>query len=203
MIAARARRGGRPRDRLDEPDRVRGASGRRPAGAPARHHARAAAPRVGARGRAGRRPHAHARLARPGRRPLRRAASLSLAAVVVAVALLVAPTADASRYIQKGIYDDAQILYGNPDKVFPLSRRDRHEADPRQPLVGRGQRRRHAATDQPGEPRRSRLRLGHLRPHRPLCGRLRRHPDLHDRRHAGLGECRQGLERRARRTPST
>ena len=41
-------------------------------------------------------------------------------AACVAAALLVAPTADASRYIRKGIYDDAQILYGNPDKVFPL-----------------------------------------------------------------------------------
>lgn len=38
------------------------------------------------------------------------------------MALLVAPTADASRYIRKGIYDDAQILYGNPDKVFPVLR---------------------------------------------------------------------------------
>ena len=38
------------------------------------------------------------------------------------MALLVAPTADASKYIEKGIYDDAQILYGNPDKVFPIFR---------------------------------------------------------------------------------
>jgi hypothetical protein len=30
-----------------------------------------------------------------------------------------APSAEASRYIQPGIYDDAQILYGNPDLVFP------------------------------------------------------------------------------------
>ena len=46
------------------------------------------------------------------------------AAVVVAVTALVAAlvgasTAHASRYIQKGISDDSQILYGNPDKVFP------------------------------------------------------------------------------------
>jgi hypothetical protein len=49
---------------------------------------------------------------------------LRSAAVVVAVTALVAAlvgasTAHASRYIQKGISDDSQILYGNPDKVFP------------------------------------------------------------------------------------
>jgi hypothetical protein len=37
-----------------------------------------------------------------------------------AVALLLAPTADASRYIRAGIYDDAEILYGDPDRVFPI-----------------------------------------------------------------------------------
>ena len=59
------------------------------------------------------------------------------AALIAAVAALVAAligasavgTADSataagntakSRFIQKGIYDDAQILYGNPDKVFPI-----------------------------------------------------------------------------------
>ena len=31
----------------------------------------------------------------------------------------VAPRGQSSSFIQKGIYDDAQILYGNPDKVFP------------------------------------------------------------------------------------
>ncbi len=35
---------------------------------------------------------------------------------------MLAPTAGASKYIKKGIYDDAQILYGNPDKVFPTLR---------------------------------------------------------------------------------
>jgi Family of unknown function (DUF5722)/Glycosyl hydrolase catalytic core len=45
-----------------------------------------------------------------------------LAAVAVAVPLVLAPTAGASKYIKKGIYDDAQILYGNPDKVFPTFR---------------------------------------------------------------------------------
>ncbi len=44
-----------------------------------------------------------------------------IAAVAALVAALVgASTAHASKFIQKGIYDDAQILYGNPDKVFPI-----------------------------------------------------------------------------------
>jgi putative glycosyl hydrolase len=50
---------------------------------------------------------------------LRRLAALAAATAVV-VAALGAPTAEASPTIQKGIYDDAQILYGNPDKVFPM-----------------------------------------------------------------------------------
>jgi hypothetical protein len=41
-----------------------------------------------------------------------------VAAALVAAASLGAPSAGASRFIQKGIYDDAQILYGNPDRVF-------------------------------------------------------------------------------------
>jgi hypothetical protein len=41
------------------------------------------------------------------------------ATAVLVVALVAASTARASSVIQKGIYDDAQILYGNPDKVFP------------------------------------------------------------------------------------
>ena len=44
----------------------------------------------------------------------------SLAAALVAVALLTVPSASASRYIQRGIFDDAQIHYGDPDKVFPI-----------------------------------------------------------------------------------
>ena len=49
---------------------------------------------------------------------MRRAGAIVAAAVLVA-ALIGASTANASKFIQKGIYDDAQILYGNPDKVFP------------------------------------------------------------------------------------
>ena len=49
---------------------------------------------------------------------MRRTALIAAAAALVA-ALIGASTAHASKYIQKGIYDDAQVLYGNPDKVFP------------------------------------------------------------------------------------
>ncbi|MEO5576274.1 MAG: hypothetical protein ABIR67_04105, partial [Gaiellaceae bacterium] len=42
-----------------------------------------------------------------------------MAAAAFVAALAGASTAEASKFIQKGIYDDAQILYGNPDKIFP------------------------------------------------------------------------------------
>jgi hypothetical protein len=51
-----------------------------------------------------------------------RSALVLLAAVIATAALVVAPEAGASRFIQNGIYDDAQILYGDPDKVFPTLR---------------------------------------------------------------------------------
>ncbi len=50
---------------------------------------------------------------------MRRLALLG-ATAVYAVALVLAPTADASRFIRVGIYDDSEILYGNPDYVFPI-----------------------------------------------------------------------------------
>jgi hypothetical protein len=49
-----------------------------------------------------------------------RSRPLWLATALAAVALLAVPAAGASRYIQHGIFDDAQINYGNPDKVFPM-----------------------------------------------------------------------------------
>ena len=58
---------------------------------------------------------------------MRRAGAIVAAAALVA-ALVGASTAHATKsardqpsstFIQKGIYDDTQILYGNPDKVFP------------------------------------------------------------------------------------
>ena len=51
-----------------------------------------------------------------------RSARALLAAATVAAALVAASAADASRFIAKGIYDDAQVLYGNPDEVFPALR---------------------------------------------------------------------------------
>ena len=40
--------------------------------------------------------------------------------MLVATAGLCVPAASASRFLQHGIFDDAQILYGNPDKTFPM-----------------------------------------------------------------------------------
>jgi hypothetical protein len=34
--------------------------------------------------------------------------------------VVVAPPASGSRFLEKGIFDDTQILYGNPDQVFPM-----------------------------------------------------------------------------------
>ena len=45
-----------------------------------------------------------------------------LAAALTAAALVVVPTASSSKssnFIRSGIFDDAQILYGNPDTLFP------------------------------------------------------------------------------------
>jgi hypothetical protein len=49
---------------------------------------------------------------------LRRLIGLA-AAAAVAVALVAAPSASSSRFLQHGIFDDAQILFGDPDRVFP------------------------------------------------------------------------------------
>jgi hypothetical protein len=49
---------------------------------------------------------------------LRRRAALLLA--TAATALLAVPGASASRFLEHGIFDDAQFNYGNPDKVFPM-----------------------------------------------------------------------------------
>ena len=42
-----------------------------------------------------------------------------LAIALAAAALVTVPSASASRFIQHGVFDDAQINYGDPDKVFP------------------------------------------------------------------------------------
>ncbi len=43
-----------------------------------------------------------------------------MAAAALVAAFVGTSTAHASKFIQKGIFDDAQILYGNPDTVFPV-----------------------------------------------------------------------------------
>jgi hypothetical protein len=43
-----------------------------------------------------------------------------LAAALAAVALLAVPTASGSRFLQHGLFDDAQFNYGNPDQVYPM-----------------------------------------------------------------------------------
>ena len=43
-----------------------------------------------------------------------------LAAALIATAVLCVPAASASRYLQVGLFDDAQFNYGNPDQVFPV-----------------------------------------------------------------------------------
>ncbi len=48
--------------------------------------------------------------------------SLVLAVALLAAALVAVPSAGASRFLQRGIFDDAQIHYGNPDTVFPVLR---------------------------------------------------------------------------------
>ena len=43
-----------------------------------------------------------------------------MAAALVATAALCVPAASASRSLQHGIFDDTQLNYGNPDRVFPM-----------------------------------------------------------------------------------
>lgn len=50
---------------------------------------------------------------------MRRAFAIAAAALVVASSAL-ASEASASRFLKTGIFDDAQVLYGTPEEVFPL-----------------------------------------------------------------------------------
>jgi len=52
---------------------------------------------------------------------------LGALAALVATAALCVPAASASRFIEHGIFDDAQIHYGNPDVVFPMLRQLRSQ----------------------------------------------------------------------------
>jgi len=53
---------------------------------------------------------------------LSRRVALVAASLVVATTVAAAPAAEGSRFLQRGIFDDAQIHYGNPDTVFPVLR---------------------------------------------------------------------------------
>ena len=113
-----------------------------------------------------------------------RKAGLLVAAAAFVAALVGASTAQASRYIQKGIYDDAQILYGNPDKTFPVLQQMGTRLI-RVNLWWGGPngvaRSKPAESREPGRPG---LRLGHLRPHRALRLGLQDGHHLHGDRHA-------------------
>ena len=62
------------------------------------------------------------------------------------------PSASASRYIQHGIFDDAQIHYGDPDKVFPMLKPLNTQLIRVNLVWGGAGRRRQAPARQPGEP---------------------------------------------------
>ena len=47
---------------------------------------------------------------------------LVIAAALAATVGLCVPAAGASRFVQLGLFDDAQFNYGNPDRVFPMLR---------------------------------------------------------------------------------
>ena len=111
---SRARGNGHQGDGVEQRDRLRGAAGRRPAGAPARHHPREADSRLGARDRA--RGRAADECCRPWsgsvrkRRPVRGSSASSAA--------LAAPSAQPSRGLIVGIFDEQSSL-GRPDWAFP------------------------------------------------------------------------------------
>ena len=127
---------------------------------------------------------------------MRRVALIVAAAALVA-ALVGASTAGASTFIQKGISDDAQILYGDPDKVFPNLAK-LHTQVIRVNLWWGGPngvaRRRPVNACEPG---RSGLSLGHVRPHGSVRACLQDDADLHRDRDAIVGERLRRLERRA------
>ena len=96
-----------------------------------------------------------------------------------------------------GIFDDAQIHYGDPDKVFPIAEDAEDAADPRQPRLGRRERRRQAASGESREPERPAYDWSVVRPHRQLRGPVRDQGRLLDHRHAAVGERRRRRQRRA------
>ena len=121
-----------------------------------------------------------------------------LAAAFVATAALCVPAASASRFLQVGLFDDAQFNYGNPDKVFPVLRQLRTQII-RVSLVWGGPngvaKRRPLNPANPNDPA---YDWSVLRPHGELCATERDQGRLLDHRDAAVGERRR---RRQRRTP--
>ena len=183
-------------------DRPRGAAGRRSEGAPARHHPRAAAARLGARGLA-RRGAARLHSALRGSLRLSRRLLAAGGSSLAATARSACPRRARRAIIQLGIFDDTQFNYGNPDQGLPGAEAAADAGDPGQPRLGRAERRRQATAREPDEPERSGLRLGGLRPHGAVRAAERDQGRLLDRRDAAVGERRRGRQRRARRTRST
>ena len=135
-------RPGRPQsDRLDERDRLRGAAGRRSAGAPAGHHPGDAGARLGARDRARGRAPADAR--QGAGRCVTAGAVLAAAAAAAAAALAVpaftagAVDRDADRHLRRG----RDVLRRRDARPSPATGAARAGA-PGQPLLGREARRR-------------------------------------------------------------
>jgi hypothetical protein len=71
-----------------------------------------------------------------------------------AAALLVVPTANASKHMLVGINDEADTLYGNPDVTFPILRRLHVQVLRVNLYWGRALRRRDRAAAQSDEPAR-------------------------------------------------
>ena len=111
-----------------EPDPLRGAAGRRPAGAAAGHHARASDPRLGAGDRARRGAPPHAGVAREGPGACVGSARRSPRPLVGRRPHRSPRRASASGSLRVGIFDDGVVLYGEPDLVFPQLAEDGHAA---------------------------------------------------------------------------
>ena len=203
--AARAGRGRHRGHRLDEPDRLRGAAGRRPAGAPARHHARAAAARLGARDRARRRPSPHAGVAREGPGTcLGACCGARRGRLVGRRVVLRAQRVGVDARSRSGSSTTGSSSTASPTRL-PAAPQDADAAAPRQPLVGGAgdQRRDTQADERPADPtirpttgtpttaRSAFSIVNNIQPIFSIIGT------------PAVGERGEGLERRARRTRVT
>ena len=180
-----------------EPDRLRGAPGRRSAGSPARHHPRPAAARLGAGGRSRHRAGAGRSSRSAG---LRRCVGSArpLPRWLLGWRSCSLPRPAHRNTSRRASTTTPRFSTGIPTRSSrPCATPD--TADPGQPVVGRARTASPHAARQRVESFRSRLRLEPVRPRNPVRARLRGGADLHDHRHAGLGEpARAGTRRRQR-----